>query len=48
MIASVQGVFPPSGFNERLAKRSMKLPRAHMFLEHVYGYAGTLQYDSRL
>jgi hypothetical protein len=34
------GVFPPSGFDERLAIRSMKLPRAHMYLEHVYGYAG--------
>lgn len=37
---STMGVFPPSGFDERLAKRSMKLPRAHMYLEHVYGYAG--------
>lgn len=35
-------VFPPSGFDERLAKRSMKLPRAHMWLEHAYGYAGVL------
>lgn len=37
---STMGVFPPSGFDDRLAKRSMKLPRAHMYLEHVYGYAG--------
>lgn len=37
---SAMGVFPPSGFDERLALRSMKLPRAHMWLEHVYGYAG--------
>lgn len=35
-------VFPPSGFDEQLAKRSMTLPRAHMWLEHVYGYAGAL------
>ena len=34
------GVFPPSGFDERLAERSQKLPRAHMWLEHVYGYSG--------
>jgi echinoderm microtubule-associated protein-like 5 len=34
------GVFPPSGFDQRLALRSMKFPRAHMYLEHVYGYAG--------
>ena len=37
---SIMGAFPPSGFDERLAQRSMKLPRAHMYLEHVYGYAG--------
>lgn len=37
------GVFPPSGFDDRLAKRSLKLPRAHMWLEHVYGYAGACQ-----
>jgi microtubule-associated protein-like 5 len=34
-------VFPCSGFDERLALRSMALPRAHMYLEHVYGYAGS-------
>ncbi|MEW5318145.1 MAG: hypothetical protein WDW38_009391 [Sanguina aurantia] len=34
------GVFPPSGFDPRVARRSMALPRAHMWLEHVYGYAG--------
>jgi echinoderm microtubule-associated protein-like 5 len=37
---STMSVFPPSGFDGRLAKRSMKLPRAHLYLEHVYGYAG--------
>lgn len=41
------GVFPPSGFDELLAKRSMKLPRAHMWLEHVYGYAGAQGLPSR-
>jgi hypothetical protein len=39
------GVFPPSGFDPRLADRSRLPPSAHMWLEHVYGYAGmdTLQ-----
>jgi echinoderm microtubule-associated protein-like 5 len=37
---STMSVFPPRGFDDRLAQRSMKVPRAHMFLEHVYGYAG--------
>ena len=35
------GVFPPSGFDPRLADRSRVLPEAHMWLEHIYGYAGT-------
>lgn len=35
-----KGVFPPSGFDPQVAFRSMMLPRAHMYLEHVYGYAG--------
>lgn len=34
------GVFPPSNFDGRVAERSRMLPRAHMWLEHVYGYAG--------
>jgi lipoxygenase homology domain-containing protein 1 len=34
------GVFPPSGFDPRTAFRSAMLPKAHMWLEHVYGYAG--------
>ncbi len=34
------GVFPPSGFDARTAERSRVLPSAHMWLEHVYGYAG--------
>ncbi|KAG1659723.1 hypothetical protein FOA52_012263 [Chlamydomonas sp. UWO 241] len=34
------GVFPPSDFDSRMAERSRMLPRAHMWLEHVYGYAG--------
>eukprot|EP00798_Chlamydomonas_sp_ICE-L_P017096 gene17096-23393_t len=34
------GVFPPNGFDRRLAERSRLAPSAHMWLEHVYGYAG--------
>lgn len=34
------GVFPPSGFDSRVAVRSAFLPKPHMWLEHVYGYAG--------
>ncbi len=38
-------MFPPSGFDARVADRSSCPPAAHMWLEHVYGYAGhdTLQ-----
>lgn len=35
-----KGVFPPSGFNPQVAFRSRMAPRAHQYLEHVYGYAG--------
>ena len=35
-----KGVFPPSGFDPRAADRSKMPPNAHMWLEHVYGYAG--------
>eukprot|EP00200_Dunaliella_tertiolecta_P007628 CAMPEP_0202381592 /NCGR_PEP_ID=MMETSP1127-20130417/37027_1 /ASSEMBLY_ACC=CAM_ASM_000462 /TAXON_ID=3047 /ORGANISM="Dunaliella tertiolecta, Strain CCMP1320" /LENGTH=1435 /DNA_ID=CAMNT_0048980603 /DNA_START=339 /DNA_END=4646 /DNA_ORIENTATION=+ len=35
-----KGVFPPSGFDPRVADRSMMPPNAHMWLEHAYGYAG--------
>uniref|UniRef100_A0A7R9V2C3 EML-like first beta-propeller domain-containing protein n=1 Tax=Chlamydomonas euryale TaxID=1486919 RepID=A0A7R9V2C3_9CHLO len=34
------GVFPPSDFDHRMGDRSSMLPSAHMWLEHVYGYAG--------
>lgn len=34
------GVVPPSHFEEEVAARSQKAPSAHMWLEHVYGYAG--------
>ncbi|KAK9820398.1 hypothetical protein WJX72_009942 [[Myrmecia] bisecta] len=34
------GVFPPSGFDPRVAHRSSRAPQATMYLEHVYGYAG--------
>ena len=34
------GVFPPSDFDPRVAERSRMLPKAHMWLEHVYGYQG--------
>lgn len=40
---SKSGVFPPSGFDPQVAFRSMMAPRAHMYLEHVYGYAGALR-----
>eukprot|EP00210_Caulerpa_lentillifera_P000626 g605.t1 len=35
------GIFPPSDFDSRTALRSAFLPRAQMWLEHVYGYAGS-------
>lgn len=34
------GVYAPPGFEEDTALRSAKPPRATMWLEHVYGYAG--------
>ncbi|CAD7702032.1 unnamed protein product [Ostreobium quekettii] len=42
------GVFPPSGFDPRVAFRSATLPRAHMWLEHVYGYAGIRNLSNNL
>ena len=33
-------MFPPSDFDPRVAERSRMLPKAHMWLEHVYGYQG--------
>ncbi|GLC70429.1 hypothetical protein PLESTF_000972700 [Pleodorina starrii] len=38
------GVFPPGEFTGQMGKRSFKPPKAHMWLEHVYGYAGMLDY----
>ncbi|GFR50670.1 hypothetical protein Agub_g12921 [Astrephomene gubernaculifera] len=38
------GVFPPGEFSAKMGKRSFKPPKAHMWLEHVYGYAGMLEY----
>ncbi|EFJ49062.1 hypothetical protein VOLCADRAFT_90304 [Volvox carteri f. nagariensis] len=38
------GVFPPGEFTAQMGKRSFKPPKAHMWLEHVYGYAGMLEY----
>lgn len=34
------GVFPPSGFDPQAARRSFFAPRAQLYLEHVFGYAG--------
>ncbi|CAG9465779.1 unnamed protein product [Pedinophyceae sp. YPF-701] len=42
------GVFPPSGFETDEAFRSQKAPRATMFLEHAYGYAGRKALASNL
>ncbi|KXZ48848.1 hypothetical protein GPECTOR_25g433 [Gonium pectorale] len=38
------GVFPPADFSGQMGKRSFYPPKAHMWLEHVYGYAGMLEY----
>jgi microtubule-associated protein-like 5 len=35
-----KGVYAPPDFEEDTAFRSAKPPRATMWLEHVYGYAG--------
>lgn len=43
-----KGVFPPSNFDPRAADRSMMPPNAHMWLEHVYGYAGHDTLDSNV
>lgn len=42
------GVFPPSDFDPRVAERSRMLPRAHMWLEHVYGYCGMDNLDNNI
>ncbi|KAJ9507961.1 hypothetical protein QJQ45_021288 [Haematococcus lacustris] len=42
------GVLPPSHFDPRVAERSRLPPRAHMWLEHVYGYAGAASLDSNV
>lgn len=39
-----QGVFPPGEFSAAMGRRSFHPPKAHMWLEHVYGYAGMLDY----
>ncbi|KAG2496899.1 hypothetical protein HYH03_004906 [Edaphochlamys debaryana] len=39
-----QGVFPPGEFTSQMGRRSFKPPKAHMWLDHVYGYAGMLEY----
>ncbi|GIL75046.1 hypothetical protein Vretifemale_4865, partial [Volvox reticuliferus] len=38
------GVFPPGEFTAQMGRRSFKPPKGHLWLEHVYGYAGMLDY----
>ncbi|GMH32772.1 hypothetical protein BSKO_00606 [Bryopsis sp. KO-2023] len=47
-VQSKSGVFPASGFDPRIAVRSAMLPKAHMWLEHVYGYAGIRNLSNNL
>lgn len=48
LLQSKSGVFPPSGFDPRVAVRSCMAPKAHMWLEHVYGYAGIKNLSNNL
>ena len=43
-----KGVYAPPDFEEDTAFRSAKPPRATMWLEHVYGYAGLKNLASNL
>lgn len=45
---SKAGVYAPPDFEQDTAFRSAKPPRATMWLEHVYGYAGLSNLSSNL